>query len=466
MSIASKNKTIILEHSDGRSETLTVLKVMREIEERRFSGHGIWEGQDVFFKVFVAIDRVDKHVQREIAGSELLIAKKIPTAEILCQASVHGEGIPQGAQCLLYRWIENAENVHTLLNGRISETRALALLRQLAETIGTHHHHGLIQKDIHFGNFAVVENEIYTFDPGSVEVKGPPISKSAALDNLALFFAQIDPVYVNTSTLSMLLEAYLESKGGDRERPDSSKLWRRIQKERRKRIDRFLDKVLRSCRLVVVHKLESGRKILLDRAANQEDLKSLVEEIDGKESVVDGTAFEYDARSIQLRLFTAEGGSLFGFGDHDPATRSWRMAKRLALQGVAVVPQLACVCDKQNPWILEDCPPGSTIESVLSTHPEDTDRVAGQIAETLVRLDQLNLVHGNMSKRCFASWDGSTFLKNLECLVEGKERELDATQKTSSDMRDLLKVWKDEAFGDSLLGALNGLGYALDIEIS
>ncbi|MFT7618158.1 MAG: tRNA A-37 threonylcarbamoyl transferase component Bud32 [Planctomycetota bacterium] len=464
MSTTSQVLTYRLQDQDGTEEKLIVHQVMREIEDRRFSGRGSWRHQEVFFKIYVAVERAERHVQREKFGSKALIERNIPTAEVIYEADIYGGELPKGAKCLLFRWIDGAENLDRALHGVISETRALSLLRSLATTVGHLHGTGLIQKDLHFGNFAVVENTIYTFDPGSIEVKGKPVPRGAALENLALFFAQMDPVYVNTTTMSLFLDSYIDSRGEEKERPESDKLWKRIVKERKRRMDRFLDKMLRPCRLVTVHKLTSGKKALFDRGSDQGALLDLVDSIDKKDVIVDGTTVQFLDKECRVCVFPSHGVSLFGFNELEGSARSWRAAQRLILEQVPVVRPLACVesSGKQDSWIVDQRSSGSTLQSELAKDNVDVDSIGRSIAEILVRLGQLNLVHNRMSLRSFAICDSQAYLCDVEELVDGKERPLDATITTSEDMRDLLGVLHGHDFYSVVLGALNDRGYAFE----
>ncbi|MCB9832869.1 MAG: hypothetical protein H6807_10365 [Planctomycetes bacterium] len=435
---------------EGR-EPLLIENRMREIEGRRFSGRARWRDRRVFYKVFVAVDRIGRHIARERAGAAALAERGFPGPHIIHEAAVEGPGIPARAKVLLFDWLDGAENVDDALRAAPSETRTLALLREVARLLGRHHAAGLVQKDLHLANFAIAGEAIHTFDAASIEARKGPVSRGAALDNLALFFAQVDPGW--DSAIPMLLDAYAEEAGADM-RPDLDRLRKRIDRERRRRMSRFLDKVLRPCRITEVLEIE-GRKVLLARPAD-DDLRALATTIERGPEPTDGLGLAYHGETIRLRVY----GSTQATGAE---RRAWRNAQRLVLDQVATPAPLACG-PAGGGWYLADQPVGASLESLVAEAAPDLTGLAAQAAQILLRLDQLGLEHGRIGRRSFVRLRGGALgLTDLEELDDRAARAGATQTRTSADMLAALECWKGQVFADLLLAALQRRGYALDL---
>ena len=453
----------LVDDDNGTQEPLVLEKVMRTIPKRRICGRARWRDQDVFAKIFLAVDRVEKHLAREKEGSAALESRGIKTAAIVHCGSITGPDLPDGARVLLFRWVAGAINLDKLVHSSLSVTKSLSLLKNLVRTIAEHHESGVLQKDLHFGNFAVCDQEIFTFDAGSIEVKRNAVNKSDAQDNLTLLFAQIDPAY--NSSIPMLVDVYIAERGHEDLRPDIPKLWRKTLKERHRRMDRFMDKTLRSCRLTQEFELASGRKVLLDKK-HAEELESVVDGIEANEDLKDGREVPLFGKRLRLRVYDTEGSTVFGFGDKGPASRAWQNAHRLQLEGVPTAQPLALLqaSGKGSAWFLSEHPIASSLETVLKTQSKLTDEFAEQVAHLLQRLEQLNLSHGKLLRRSFIYDDKTVRLVNLETLSELKDRDVNTRAVTTQDMQDALECWRDHAFYEVLRNALQRRGFALDYQ--
>ena len=129
-------------------------------------------------------------------------------------------------------------------NCRPGDPRALEILLPAFVLLGRLHASGLIQTDLHLGNFLEHEGELFLIDGDGIEPvpKGTGTSRPT-LDNLALLVAQLPLAW--ESSLDVLNAAYTAEQ--ERLLPEPDALLRAIERAREQRLTHFLGKTLRDC---------------------------------------------------------------------------------------------------------------------------------------------------------------------------------------------------------------------------
>src|SRR5439155_772274 len=93
-------------------------------------------------------------------------------------------------EVLLFERIIDAMNFHD-----IWQTQNLNVIRPLLNALvvelATQHVLGIVQNDLHFKNFLIVNEKIYTIDGSDIELQSHLIEKDESIKNLALFMAQL-----------------------------------------------------------------------------------------------------------------------------------------------------------------------------------------------------------------------------------------------------------------------------------
>ena len=176
-------------------QTLELQQWLRVLPDQRYVAQAQWQGQTVLAKLFVG-PKAQRHHARELAGVQALITQNIQTpVQLGAEADtslcwVLFEFLPDAAS-LGQRWLQvagGASNVDL-------KAKQYAVLTQALGCIAHMHKKGIWQSDLHLDNFLQQGEQLYVIDGGGVEhqVLGQPISAEHALDNLAVFFAQLPP---------------------------------------------------------------------------------------------------------------------------------------------------------------------------------------------------------------------------------------------------------------------------------
>jgi tRNA A-37 threonylcarbamoyl transferase component Bud32 len=217
---------------DGRE--LVVERWLRILPGKRLTGVGRWNGQTVLAKLFIAARGSERHWQRECRGIDSLNRHGLPSPKRLAAGRLEGAG-----HYVLTEYLEGA---------RAPGATAVGELEGVFEAVGRMHALGILQEDVHLGNFLLGKDKLYVIDGDAIRPAG---SDRERLDNLALLFAQLSPAACS-GMQAELLAAY--RKGNPHLAVDAAQLKGAIARARDARLADVLDKCLRDCSLFKVAK--------------------------------------------------------------------------------------------------------------------------------------------------------------------------------------------------------------------
>ena len=169
---------------------LTVTQLVRTIPNRRYVCSGVFDDQPVYAKIFTG-KLAALYALRDKAGAELLQQAQILTPQLLLARELDA-----GVYVLIYATVENAQNAEQVWRSSDADQRFL-LMRQLLQTVASHHQAGLLQTDLHLKNFLVQKqvgdaDVIYTLDGDGIRRLRPWFRQRQQLHNLATLFSKID----------------------------------------------------------------------------------------------------------------------------------------------------------------------------------------------------------------------------------------------------------------------------------
>lgn len=211
------------------------LVLMRYLPGRR-STYQLQIGNDIYLiKTFFHTNKKDKDTELEQKGSALLNQHKLNSPKIL--SSIHAKG----AQILVYEWLESGDALLELaFNDQVAFKDAFnALLIQLIKSFEA----GVIQNDMHLGNFFYDGKVVYWLDTGSIDKVN--VTKATIQSHLSLLLAQV-PLALLDWAFEKILLAFAESY-----RLDQASLKRSMHEQKHLRAMRYAKKLLRNCTEVV-----------------------------------------------------------------------------------------------------------------------------------------------------------------------------------------------------------------------
>jgi len=348
-----------------------------------------------------------RHWERERQGIEALRAVNLPTPGIVAAGRLDGGGhfllteFLQKSRTLAEQW----SGMETLPPG---SPLALEILQPAFALLGRLHAAGLVQNDLHLGNFLAYHDELFVIDGDGVITagKGQAALAQQTLENLALLVAQLPLAW--ECCLDVLVAAYESEQG--RLRPDRETLLLAVEQARAQRLAHFLAKTLRDCSQFAVRSTTSRFSAVV--RTEKEALSALLEDPDRfiaqGELLKDGNTctvarVDIGGRALVVKRYNLKSfrHALSRFWRPSRAWHSWVAGHRLAFYGIRTPAPLAMLEERVGPlrrraFLVTEFCPGESLLQRLSQDREPDEAEAKAIEDFFGALLRLKISHGDM----------------------------------------------------------------------
>ena len=414
---------------DGR--TLRLRSLLRVLPGKRLVGEAELEDQRVLAKLFIASASA-RHWQRELQGIEALLGAGIPTPALMHAGELEG-----GGHVLLTRFVDDAVSLATrweaVAHLPAGHVDALAVLTPAFAMLGRLHAQGLVQDDLHLGNFLVSGGDLLVIDGDAVRALSPghPLGASAALTNLAILAAQLPAAWDEHQT--PLVDAW-HAGGAGLPVLEPAPLRASIVRTRDARLEAFLAKTTRDCTLFKVDKhLQRMTIVVRDKA---EELAALLADPDA--AIAGGTLLKEGSTCTVARVVA--GGEALVIKRYNiksaqhalsrawrpsRAAHSWLAGHRLAFLGIATPAPRALIEARLGPlrhraWIINTHCPGRDLAEHLAAYVHDGPPAAeGEALRSLfATLHRERISHGDLKASNLLWHDGQVVLIDLDAMQQ------------------------------------------------
>lgn len=418
----------VLPLSDER--VLRVERLLRVLPAKRVVGLGVWMGQWVLVKCFIAKD-AHRHWQRERQGIQALLSAGIPTPDIVYSGPLYGGGF-----VLLTRFLPQAKSLgevwKTILPSPSAQSvlAAKACLRPAFQALARMHAAGLVQTDLHLDNFLLDEDSsCYVIDGDAVRrQRAGALTRAEALDNLAVLLAQFLPPWDEHWPLFLAMYGWDAATVHDA----LASLRQAVAKVRAWRLRDYLRKSVRDCSLFAARN-EAGRFVSVVRS-ELSFLDALLESPDAFVTAgyiyKDGGActvsrIDYQGRTLVIKRYNIKDWPHAVSRCWRPtrAWHSWLAAHRLIFWGVATPQPLAVIEERKGFFrgraffITAYCPGSSLFDCLDPNSLPDTAQQAA-ILRLFGLLKRLRITHGDLKAYNLFWHEGEIVLIDLDALTQ------------------------------------------------
>lgn len=412
--------------ADGRE--LDMLRLLRVLPGKRLVGEALVDGRPVLAKLFIASGSA-RHWQQECAGIEALRAASVPTPPAVAALALAG-----GGHALLTEFLASAESLDQawsrLATHAPGDATATALLLPALAMLGRMHAAGLIQEDLHLGNFLNSKGQLFVIDGDAVRslAAGKPLTALQAVRNLAILLAQLPDEW--DAQRHPLLSAYSEALG--LARPDEELLQREVADVRARRLNDFLAKSVRDCTLFSV-KRSFGRFTAAVRSA-ADSLAPLLAAPDAAmrrgQLLKDGgtctvTKVAASGRPLVVKRYNLKSArhAVSRLWRPSRAWHSWREGHRLQFLGISTPAPLALVEERIGPlrrraWLITEFCPGKNLLEHLAADRAPPDAEAAALAGLFTAMHRMQITHGDLKATNLLWHDGNVFVIDLDATVQ------------------------------------------------
>ena len=173
----------------GRSEKITCPASLRKVPGNRGVFDGLSGDRLVIIKLFFDPRRAGVHRERKWQGLKRLQSLGMKTPAPL----FYGQD-EYCRQVIIIEKIQHASTLKELWPGTDDPAEKMKWLRLLFRKLADYHLKGILQHDLHLGNFILKDLELITLDPAQMKFQGKPVGRGQAIAQLALLCSRIDGI--------------------------------------------------------------------------------------------------------------------------------------------------------------------------------------------------------------------------------------------------------------------------------
>jgi tRNA A-37 threonylcarbamoyl transferase component Bud32 len=383
-------------------------RLIREVPGTRRVYSGLWQDQPVIVKVFCRRFSVRRHTMRE-----WLALQKISSLQIACPEPLFYGKTDEGFGAIVTAFVPDSQNVQHLYVNTTDEQNKVQLLSQVVGQLAHLHIHGIVQGDLHLGNFLMAANQIYLLDPAQIRFYKEPVKLSISFSQLALLCSNWPAN--RESEIEIFVRRYFAARGLSFRPWHLDKIQKMMHAQREKLIRRRLSKSLRDSKRYIALKTRTWRAVFTRELWTQKQAADLPTHIDllmsqGKVLKRGNTCFvcqvEINGRPVVIKRYNHKGfwHSLRQTLQGSRARRCWLHGHRLDELRIPTPRPLAFIEKKHGgliycSYILNEFADGVKLDKFL----RDLSRIESEQAqmfervETILRhMEQYRITHGDL----------------------------------------------------------------------
>lgn len=328
-------------------EFLSCTDLFRIVPGRRAIYDAVWNDRSVVAKVFSHKIKAGLHLRRELKGLNQLQRRGLSSARSLFSGKTD-----DGQRVIVLEKITESATVLDVLNETTEKLKELDLLIRVCRELAKQHVKGVLQKDLHMGNFLLAGDRIYALDPSQMQFFRRQVPRKKSISQLALLLCSLPTS--DTETAGVICEEYFEARGWHFGKSDKALLQKQMAVYKRSGIRRSLKKSLRTSTryLKITDKKYSAvfDKSFCREAESIDFVEQLDALMDGGKVLKDGNTcyvsrISFSGKDVVVKRYNNKGfiHSLRHTIKRSRARRGWLHGHRLGMLNIATPKPLAYI---------------------------------------------------------------------------------------------------------------------------
>jgi tRNA A-37 threonylcarbamoyl transferase component Bud32 len=414
--------------SANKEESLTCTVLLRVIPGRREVYEALWNGRCVIVKVFSHKISGKRHLKREWRGLSLLQTQGLNSPEPLFYGQT-----ADGRWAVVVEKIADLSTVLDVLGEMTDEARRLELLALVCKELAKQHCKGVLQKDLHLGNFLLGDDKVFALDPAQMRFFPRQISRKRSISQLASLVCYLPAS--DTKSIAELCEEYAQGRGWRFGRSDEALLQRQLIVHRKKGIRRGLKKCLRTSKRHL--RIKSGEYVaVFERGFCQgaeplDFIKQIDAKMDEGRILKNGntcyvSGITWNGREVVVKRYNHKGfiHSLRHTIKRTRARRGWLNGHQLGMLNIATPKPLAYIEWRRGlliweSYLITEYIGGQKLYDFLrdsNVTEEERLKVTEQIKELLKKLGKHRITHGDLKHSNILITDTGPVLIDLDAI--------------------------------------------------
>jgi tRNA A-37 threonylcarbamoyl transferase component Bud32 len=429
---------LLIKHSfpQNKEEPLTCTALLRTVPGNREVYDGLWNDRGVIVKVFSHKIRAKRHLKREWRGLSQLKERELGSPEPLFYGQTE-----DGRWAVVVEKIADSSIALDAFNKTTDKLKKLDLLVLVCKELAKQHSKGVLQKDLHFGNFLMSSDKVFALDPGQMRFLSQPLSRRKSISQLALL-ARCLPAS-DTESIARLCQEYFNIRGWELGRSDEPFLQKQLTAHRKRGIKKGLKKCLRTSKRYL--RIRAGRYLAVfdsgfcDGAEPLDFMEQIDSLMDAGEILKDGntcyvSSMMWNGKAVAVKRYNHKGliHSLRHTIKRSRARRGWLNGHRLRMLHIAT-PKPLCFIEQRRgilvwkSYLVTEYVDGQKLYDFLqddNVAKDERSQVTEHVKELLERLGKHRISHGDLKHTNILITNSEPMLMDLDAMKVHKWKSL------------------------------------------
>jgi tRNA A-37 threonylcarbamoyl transferase component Bud32 len=395
---------------EKRKETLICTELLRSISGRREVYAGLWDNKKVIVKIFLHKMRGRQHLKREWRGLKLLQERGLNVPELLFAGRTEN-----GNPAIVTEEIEDSLTALEVFNKAANEGAKLNLLILVCRKLARQHDKGVLQKDLHLGNFLLQGDKVFALDAGQMRFFSRPTGRRKSISELALLASYLPAG--DTQSRARFCEEYFKVRNWRFNKEDEMLLQKQIPLRRKEVIRKGLKKCLRTSKRYIRVKADRYLAVFDKDFCKGAEPLEFIEQVDtlmdnGRVLKRGGTCYvscvKWNGKKIVVKRYNHRGiiHSLRHTIRKSRARRGWLNGHRLIMLNIATPRPLAYIERRRSKlvwksYLVTEYVDGQNLHNFLrddTVTEQQRSKAIDQIGKVLTRLGEHKITHNDLKQ--------------------------------------------------------------------
>jgi tRNA A-37 threonylcarbamoyl transferase component Bud32 len=380
----------------------------------------------VIVKVFSHRISARRHLKREWLGLKRLASHGLSAPEPLFYGQTE-----DGQWAVVVEKIADSSTILDIFLKTPDPTKKLSLLVMICKEIAKQHTKGILQKDLHLGNFLLVEDKVFALDVGQMQFLRCEADRKSSISQLAILAFYLPDS--NTQLIKKLCGEYFKARGWRYGKIDQISFQKQFDVHRRRMIRKGLKKNMRTSKRHLRMKT-NGYVAMFDKTfCQQTEALDFIEKIDklmdeGQILKQGNTCYvshlNWNGKDVVVKRYNHKGliHSLRHTIKKSRARRSWLHGHRLGMLNIATPKPLAFIEQLKEKllwksYLVTEYVEGQKLYDFLKNSDATKEKqqiINNQIKELLDEMEKNHITHGDLKHTNILVTDKGPVLTDLD----------------------------------------------------
>lgn len=419
---------LLIKHTypEKRTERLLCTALLRVIPGRRKVYDAMWNDKSVIAKVFSHKIIARRHLKREWQGLNLLQRRGLSSPAPLFYGRTEDR-----RWAVVVEKIADSSTVLDVFQKTPDPNKKLNLLVLVCKELAKQHTKGVLQKDLHLGNFLLGNDKVFALDVGQMQFLHREAGRKSSISQLAMLASYVPDS--NTQSITTLCEEYFKARGWRFGKTDQISFQKQLAGHRRRMLIKGLKKCLRASKRHF--RIKTNKYIAMFDKVFCQETKPLgfIEQIDilmdeGQILKNGNTCYVsrliWQGQDVVVKRYNHKGfiHSLRHTIKKSRALRGWLQGHRLGILDIATPKPLAYIeqLKKKFVWksyLVTEYVEGQKLYDLLQNSnitKEQRLTIIHQINELLDKMGKYHITHGDLKHTNILVTDNGPVLTDLD----------------------------------------------------